>query len=102
MVVLSFFFVSELFKSDSLLENFSNLIDRAHVSENIHQDISCLVGSKICTLIEAKDDEELDNVNSATSLIMHSELFSGGLQPNLFHYFSEAVLKDMAKYAQLG
>ena len=99
MVVLSFFTVSELFKSDSLLDNFANLIDRVQVSENIHQDISCLKGSKICTLIEANDDEELDNVNSATSLIMHSELFSGGLQPNLFHYFTGAGLNDMAKYA---
>ena len=33
---------------------------------------------------------------------MNSELLSGGLQPNLFHYFSEKSLKDMAKYAKIG
>ena len=72
------------------------------MSENIHKDISCLIGSKICTLIETQDDEESGNVNSATNLIMNSELLSGGLQPNLFHYFSETSLIDMAKYAKIG
>ena len=102
MIVLSFLIVPELFKSDLLLDDLTHLIQHGQVSENIHKDISCLIGSKICTLIATQDDKELDNVNSATDLIMNSELLSGGLQPNLFYYFSEQSLKDMAKYAKIG
>ena len=61
------------------MEDLTYLIQHGQVDENTHKDISCLIGTKICTMIESQEDDELDNTNSATSLIMNSELLSGGL-----------------------
>ena len=79
MAIITIMIVPEFFESDLIYEDLNSLTQLSKKPKYLQSDIERIREVKICSLIQPQVEEEPTNSNSATNLIMHSELLSGGL-----------------------
>ena len=58
----------------------------------LKHDLFCLIGRKVIDQVHPSKLDENQSVSSGTSLIMKSNLLSGGLQAHLYGYFTTEQL----------
>ena len=104
MTILAIFIRPELIEQHDVANVIINMLQKKqNLNKHLLHDLNQFIGRYICQLISTeKKEEDPYQINSATSLIMQSDLLSGGLQPHLFCYFAKQDLQQMADDARVG
>ena len=77
-------------------------MNRKDLPKGLKRDLFCLIGRKILDMVNPELTDENVKSNSATNLIMQSNLLSGGLQTHLYGYFTPESLNLMLADSIIG
>ena len=81
---------------------FDFFSSRKDFSESLKKDFLWLIGKEICEKIKPLENDSNQEEDWSVSMVMQSDLLSGGLQTNLFGAFSENQLNQMEADASIG
>ena len=96
-------FLKDVKKSNEVSELAVELITaKDDLPEAVKRDLLYLIGRKILDLNDLDLSDESIDETSSSSLIIHSNLLSGGLQQHLYGYFSLESLQKMLNDSKFG